>query len=49
MVAEEGCDRADVTRTRPQIGGAVDVKAFISRRSELLSSNNNGGLSESDL
>jgi hypothetical protein len=46
--AEAGRDHVDATRTRPQDGKAVNARAFISRWSELLSSDNDGGLSDSD-
>jgi hypothetical protein len=45
---EAGRDHVDATRTGPQHGRAVDARALVSRRCEPLSSNDNGGLSDSD-
>jgi len=46
--AEAGRDHVDATRTGPQHGRAVDVRALASRRCEPSSSNDDGGLSDSD-
>ncbi|KAL5316367.1 hypothetical protein ACEPPN_015412 [Leptodophora sp. 'Broadleaf-Isolate-01'] len=46
--AEAGRDHVDATRTEPQHGRAVDVRALASRRCEPSSSNDDGGLSDSD-
>jgi hypothetical protein len=46
--AEAGCDHVDPTRTGPQYGRAVNARALASRRCEPSSSNDDGGLSDSD-
>ena len=46
--AEAGPDHANATRTRPKEGRAVNARALISRGSEPSSSDDDGGLSESD-
>ncbi|KAG9227979.1 hypothetical protein BJ875DRAFT_289885 [Amylocarpus encephaloides] len=46
--AEAGRDHVDATCTGPQHGRAVDARALASRRCELSSSNDDGGLSDSD-
>ncbi|KAI9779869.1 MAG: hypothetical protein M1839_007182 [Geoglossum umbratile] len=46
--AEAGRNHVDATRTRPQNGRAVDTRALASRRSEPPSSDDDGGLSDSD-
>ncbi|KAI9769831.1 MAG: hypothetical protein M1840_003825 [Geoglossum simile] len=46
--AEAGRNHVDATHTRPQNGRAVDARALASRRSEPLSSDDDGGLSDSD-
>jgi hypothetical protein len=45
---EAGRDHVDATRTGPRLGRAVDARALASRRSEPSSSNDDGGLSDSD-
>jgi hypothetical protein len=45
---EAGCDHIDTTSTRTQHGRAVDARALALQRYELLSSNDDGGLSDSD-
>ncbi|KAI9775082.1 MAG: hypothetical protein M1839_001474 [Geoglossum umbratile] len=46
--AEVGRNHVDATCTRPQNGRAVDARALASRRSEPPSSDDDGGLSDSD-
>ncbi|MCJ1357476.1 MAG: hypothetical protein MMC33_007472 [Icmadophila ericetorum] len=46
--AEAGYDYVNTTRTRPQHSKAVDARALLSRRCEPSSSNDDGGLSDSD-
>jgi hypothetical protein len=45
---EAGHNHVDATRTRPRNGRAVDARALASRRSEPPSSDDDGGLSDSD-
>ncbi|KAI9861205.1 MAG: hypothetical protein M1813_005378 [Trichoglossum hirsutum] len=47
--AEVGRIQRSATRARPQNGRAVDAEALASQGSESSSSDNNGGLSDSDL
>ncbi|KAI9863873.1 MAG: hypothetical protein M1813_003525 [Trichoglossum hirsutum] len=47
--AKAGCNHVDATCTRLQNGRAVDARALALRRSELPSSDDDGGLSDSDL
>ncbi|KAI9782622.1 MAG: hypothetical protein M1839_004868 [Geoglossum umbratile] len=46
---EAGRNHVDATRTRPQNGRAIDVRALASRKSEPPSNDDDSGLSDSDL